>query len=54
MDNKTNWDIQYLHSDKPHALVEEIQSLCGVSGWELVSVFHDGSQYHAFLKKPKK
>ena len=49
-----NWDIQYIHSAIAHDLAREIESLCGLNGYELVSVAYDGKRYHAFLKKPKK
>lgn len=48
-----DWETTYIHSDNAQALSGEIASLCNESGWELVSVVHDGTRFHAFFKKHK-
>ncbi len=48
-----DWKTTYIHSDKALDLAGKISNLCNGSGWELVSVVHDVTLFHAFLKKQK-
>ncbi len=48
-----SWDIRHIGCGGVLGLEKEVQRLCA-KGWELVSVVHDGSGFHAFLKRPRK
>ncbi len=48
-----DWKTTYIKSEKAVDLAGKIGMLCDGNGWELVSVVHDGTLFHAFLKKRK-